>query len=195
MRMTTITTTGRRATRRPRPQGLRPMRHRDVTRTRPVGGMPSAGRVVRDRRPISPPRNRCSGRVATWARRGWVRWTVSGPLALLTLVGAVPTANAEDAATSTTARSGNVVAQPPPPPGGSGLGTGGVRTWILDNLIPLLLLAVALLLLWLGGGKGDNAGIMKRLGGVLVALAIVGLAVTTDAGKNIGVWLAGLFAG
>jgi hypothetical protein len=122
-----------------------------------------------------------------------VRWTVSGPLALLTLVGAVPAANAEDAATSTTARSGDVVAQPPPPPGGSGLGTGGVRTWILDNLIPLLLLAVALLLLWLGGGKGDNAGIMKRLGGVLVALAIVGLAVTTDAGKNIGVWLAGLF--
>jgi hypothetical protein len=57
------------------------------------------------------------------------------------------------------------------------LGTGGVRDWILNNIIPLLLLVVALLLLWLGGGKGDNAGVMRRLGGV------------------IGTWIAGLFTG
>jgi hypothetical protein len=75
------------------------------------------------------------------------------------------------------------------------LGTSGVRAWILNNIIPLLLLVVALLLLWLGGGKGDNAGVMRRLGGVIVALAIIGLAVTTDAGKNIGTWIAGLFTG
>jgi hypothetical protein len=74
-----------------------------------------------------------------------------------------------------------------------GLGTGGVRNWILDNLVPLLLLAVALLLLWLGGGKGDNAGVMRRLAGVVVALAIIGLAVTTSAGKDIGEWIASLF--
>ncbi|SEQ04520.1 MULTISPECIES: hypothetical protein [Lentzea] len=74
-------------------------------------------------------------------------------------------------------------------------GTGNVRDWILDNIVPLLLLTVALLLLWLGGGKGDNAGVMRRLGGVIVALAIIGLAVTTDAGANIGQWLAGLFVG
>jgi hypothetical protein len=61
------------------------------------------------------------------------------------------------------------------------LDTGGVRDWILDNIIPLLLLVVALLLLWLGGGKGDNAGV------------IIGLAVSTDAGENIGKWIAGLF--
>jgi hypothetical protein len=30
---------------------------------------------------------------------------------------------------------------------------------------------------------------------VIVALAIIGLAVTTDAGANIGKWLAGLFVG
>lgn len=77
----------------------------------------------------------------------------------------------------------------------NGLDTGGVRDWILNNIIPLLLLVVALLLLWLGGGKGDNAGVMRRLGGVIVALAIIGLAVTTDAGKNIGTWIAGLFTG
>ncbi|GAA3684828.1 hypothetical protein C8D88_1011885 [Lentzea atacamensis] len=79
--------------------------------------------------------------------------------------------------------------QPPVP------GTGNVRDWILNNIVPLLLLTVALLLLWLGGGKGDNAGVMRRLGGVIVALAIIGLAVTTDAGSNIGKWLAGLFVG
>ncbi|MCP2168168.1 hypothetical protein [Goodfellowiella coeruleoviolacea] len=75
-----------------------------------------------------------------------------------------------------------------------GLSTGGIRQWILDNLLPLLLLTVAVLLLWLGGGKGDNAGVMRRLGGVIVALAIVGLAVT-NAGEGIGRWLAGLFGG
>ncbi|MEU4740379.1 hypothetical protein AB0G02_07890 [Actinosynnema sp. NPDC023658] len=82
------------------------------------------------------------------------------------------------------------LAQQPP-----ALGTGGVRQWILDNLVPLLLLTVAVLLLWLGGGKGDNAGVMRRLGGVIIALAIIGLAVTTNAGANIGSWIAGLFTG
>ncbi|MET0233414.1 MAG: hypothetical protein ABW224_02120 [Kibdelosporangium sp.] len=74
-----------------------------------------------------------------------------------------------------------------------GLGTGGVREWILNNLVPLLLLVVAILLLWLGGGKGDNAGVMRRLAGIVVALAIIGLAVSTSAGKDIGEWIASLF--
>ena len=77
--------------------------------------------------------------------------------------------------------------------GQTGLGTGGVRQWILDSIVPLLLLAVAVLLLWLGGGKGDNAGVMRRLAGIVVALAIIGLAVTTSAGKDIGTWIASLF--
>lgn len=75
----------------------------------------------------------------------------------------------------------------------AGLGTQGVRGWILTNLLPLLLLTVALLLLWVGGGHGDNAGVMKRVGGVFVALAIVGLAVT-GSGVDIGTFLAGLFS-
>jgi len=33
------------------------------------------------------------------------------------------------------------------------LGTHNLRTWMLDNVVPLLLLAVAVLLLWLVGGK------------------------------------------
>ncbi|WP_020662358.1 hypothetical protein [Amycolatopsis benzoatilytica] len=76
----------------------------------------------------------------------------------------------------------------------AGLGTANVRTWLLDNVIPLVLLAVALLLLWLGGGKGDNAGVMRRLAGVVIALAIIGLAVS-GAGVNVGQWIAGLFTG
>jgi hypothetical protein len=74
------------------------------------------------------------------------------------------------------------------------LSTNNLRNWILDNVVPLLLLSVALLLLWLGGGKGDNAGVMRRLGGVLVALAIIGLAVS-GAGVNLGTWLANLLSG
>lgn len=74
----------------------------------------------------------------------------------------------------------------------SGLSTSTFNDWILKNLVPLLLLLVALLLLWLGGSKGDNAGVMRRVGGVFVALAIIGLAVT-GAGVNLGTWLANLF--
>jgi len=70
--------------------------------------------------------------------------------------------------------------------------TNNVSNWLLDNIIPLVLLAVALLLLWLGGGKGDNAGVMRRLAGVVIALAIIGLAVS-GAGVNVGKWLASLF--
>ncbi|MGH3873311.1 MAG: hypothetical protein ACRDSR_17690 [Pseudonocardiaceae bacterium] len=74
------------------------------------------------------------------------------------------------------------------------LSTNNLRTWMLDNVVPLLLLAVAVLLLWLGGGKGDNAGVMRRVGGVIIALGIVGLAVS-GAGVNLGTWIAGLFSG
>lgn len=75
-----------------------------------------------------------------------------------------------------------------------GLGTNNLQEWMLNNIVPLLLLTVAILLLWLGGGKGDNAGVMRRLGGVIVALAIVGLAVS-GAGVDLGTWLANLLSG
>ncbi|HEX8759249.1 MAG TPA: hypothetical protein VNA67_03795 [Pseudonocardiaceae bacterium] len=74
------------------------------------------------------------------------------------------------------------------------LSTNNLRTWMLDNVVPLLLLGVAVLLLWLGGGKGDNAGVMRRVGGVIIALGIVGLAVS-GAGVDLGTWIAGLFSG
>ena len=74
------------------------------------------------------------------------------------------------------------------------LGTNNLRAWMLNNVVPLLLLAVAVLLLWLGGGKGDNAGVMRRVGGVIIALGVVGLAVS-GAGVNLGTWIANLFTG
>jgi hypothetical protein len=77
---------------------------------------------------------------------------------------------------------------------GGELGTKGVNKWLIDNVVPLVLLAVALLLLWLGGGKGDNAGVMRRLAGVVIALAVIGLAVS-GLGVNVGQWIAGLFTG
>ncbi|MPZ67319.1 MAG: hypothetical protein GEU83_18060 [Pseudonocardiaceae bacterium] len=73
------------------------------------------------------------------------------------------------------------------------LGTENLRGWMLDNIVPLLLLAVAVLLLWLGGGKGDNAGVMRRVGGVIIALGVIGLAVS-GAGVDLGTWIAGLFS-
>lgn len=72
--------------------------------------------------------------------------------------------------------------------------TQGIQDFITKWIVPLLLMAVALLLLWLGGGKGDNAGVMRRIGGVIVALAIIGMALT-GGGINIGKWLAGLLGG
>jgi len=77
---------------------------------------------------------------------------------------------------------------------GTELGTNNLREWMLNNIVPVLLLSVAILLLWLGGGKGDNAGVMRRVGGVIIALGIVGLAVS-GTGVNLGTWIAGLFSG
>jgi hypothetical protein len=76
----------------------------------------------------------------------------------------------------------------------AGLGTTGISQWLLNNAVPLLLLVVALLLLWLGAGKGDNSAVMKRIGGVLVALAVIGLAVS-GGGVDLGKWLSNLFTG
>ncbi|MGH3938088.1 MAG: hypothetical protein ACRDTG_05545 [Pseudonocardiaceae bacterium] len=73
------------------------------------------------------------------------------------------------------------------------LSTTNLREWMLENIIPLLLLAVAVLLLWLGGGKGDNAGVMRRVGGVIIALGVIGIAVS-GAGVQLGTWIAGLFS-
>ena len=42
-----------------------------------------------------------------------------------------------------------------------GPGTRGLQGWIQDNVVPLVLLGIAIILLWIGG-RGDNAGVARR---------------------------------
>lgn len=74
-----------------------------------------------------------------------------------------------------------------------GLGTGGLQRWIQDNVIPLVLLGIAIILLWIGG-RGDNAGVARRSVGLIVGLAALGIAVS-GRGPQVGSFLAGLITG
>ena len=71
--------------------------------------------------------------------------------------------------------------------------TGGLQSWIKDNIIPLLLLLIAVMLFVLAQ-RGDNAKAMKVVAGVVVALAVLGLASSGQA-DNLGTWMAGLITG
>lgn len=71
--------------------------------------------------------------------------------------------------------------------------TGGLQEWIKQNVIPLLLLLIAVMLFVLAQ-RGDNAKSMKVVSGVIVALAVLGLASSGQA-DNLGAWMAGLVTG
>ena len=58
-----------------------------------------------------------------------------------------------------------------------GLGTNGLQGWIRDNIVPLILLGIAVIMLWIGG-RGDNAGVARRGVGLLVGLVALGIAVS-----------------
>jgi len=72
-------------------------------------------------------------------------------------------------------------------------GTSGLQAWIQSNIVPLLLLAIAVILLWIGG-RGDNAGVARRSVGLVVGLAALGIAVSGKAG-DVGKFLASLIVG
>ncbi len=74
-----------------------------------------------------------------------------------------------------------------------GLTSAPLQTWIQDNVVPLILLGIAIILLWIGG-KGDNAGVARRSIGLLVGLVALGIAVSGN-GPEIGNFLAGLLVG
>jgi hypothetical protein len=76
---------------------------------------------------------------------------------------------------------------------GKQLNTNTLQTWITGNIVPLLLLAIAVILLWIGG-RGDNAGVARRSVGLIVGLAALGIAVSGKAG-DVGQFLAGLVVG
>lgn len=70
------------------------------------------------------------------------------------------------------------------------LTTVNLRDWITNNIVPLILLAIAVILLWIGG-RGDNAGVARRSIGLLVGLIALGIAVTGN-GPAVGQALANL---
>lgn len=70
------------------------------------------------------------------------------------------------------------------------LSTVNLRDWITNNIVPLILLAIAVILLWIGG-RGDNAGVARRSVGLLVGLIALGIAVTGN-GPAVGQALANL---
>ncbi|HZG91048.1 MAG TPA: hypothetical protein VEZ42_12625 [Pseudonocardia sp.] len=74
-----------------------------------------------------------------------------------------------------------------------GLSTGGLQGWITDNVVPLVLLGIAVILLWIGG-RGDNAGVARRSVGLVIGLIALGIAVS-GSGPQIGSFLAGLLVG
>ena len=73
------------------------------------------------------------------------------------------------------------------------LTTTGLQGWIQSNVVPLVLLGIAIILLWIGG-RGDNAGVARRSVGLLVGLVALGIAVSGD-GPAIGNFLAHLLIG
>jgi len=76
---------------------------------------------------------------------------------------------------------------------GKGLGTDVLQRWITGNIVPLLLLGVAIVLLWIGG-RGDNAGVARRSIGLFVGLVALGIAVSNKA-PQVGTFFANLIVG
>ena len=73
------------------------------------------------------------------------------------------------------------------------LNTRGLQGWIQDNIVPLVLLGIAIILLWIGG-RGDNAGVARRSVGLIVGLIALGIAVS-GSGPQVGTFLAKLITG
>lgn len=74
-----------------------------------------------------------------------------------------------------------------------GVTSAPLQTWIQDNVVPLILLGIAIILLWIGG-RGDNAGVARRSIGLIVGLVALGIAVSGN-GPRIGNFLASLITG
>ena len=68
-----------------------------------------------------------------------------------------------------------------------------LQKFITDNIVPLILLVIAVILLWIGG-RGDNAGVARRPIALVVGLAVLGIAVSGKAGA-VGQFLASLIVG
>ncbi|MBA2323982.1 MAG: hypothetical protein H0V92_08240 [Pseudonocardiales bacterium] len=76
---------------------------------------------------------------------------------------------------------------------GQGFSSQPMQKFITDNIVPLVLLVIAVILLWIGG-KGDNAGVARRSLALVVGLAVLGIAVSQKAG-DLGKFFASLIVG
>ncbi|SHL44042.1 hypothetical protein SAMN05443637_1293 [Pseudonocardia thermophila] len=74
-----------------------------------------------------------------------------------------------------------------------GVTSGPLQSWIQDNIVPLVLLAIAIIILWIGG-RGDNAGVARRSVGLVIGLVALGIAVSGRA-ADVGAFLARLITG
>lgn len=74
-----------------------------------------------------------------------------------------------------------------------GIATNGLQSWIQSNIVPLILLGIAIILLWIGG-RGDNAGVARRSIGLIIGLVALGIAVSGN-GPKVGEFLASLIVG
>lgn len=71
--------------------------------------------------------------------------------------------------------------------------TSGLQSWLMSNIIPLAVMAVGAMLLLVGTGNNqDRSGVMRRMGPLLIGLAIIGFAVT-GAAPEVARWMASLF--
>jgi hypothetical protein len=77
--------------------------------------------------------------------------------------------------------------------GGNQLGTSNLQQWISGNIVPLLLLVIAIVLLWIGG-RGDNAGVARRSISLVVGLVVLGIALSGKA-ADVGKFFAQLIVG
>lgn len=71
--------------------------------------------------------------------------------------------------------------------------TDGLQAWIKSNIIPLLLLVIAVML-FVVAQRGDNAKAMRVVAGVVIALGVLGLA-TGGHAESFGSWLSSLVTG
>lgn len=70
--------------------------------------------------------------------------------------------------------------------------TGGLRAWIQDNVILVILLAIACVVL-VGGFRGNLSRVFTVGGLSLVGMAYLGIASSKDASAGIGNWILSLF--
>lgn len=69
--------------------------------------------------------------------------------------------------------------------------TSGFQSWLVSNIVPIMLLAVGTLILVAGIGHNDRSGVMRKLWPLGAGLLVVGLAVS-GSGPDVGRWMADL---